>query len=156
MTTDSNPPAFTGTPNDWWDQAERITELQAAERELGAWYIAEETRSSGASTYRISTPTLASNEPRKAALRQQIDWGAKSESSISTKVRLLMRVPIEMPAWMSADFLIADIEIGSEERNLWRKTNAGNWQLVLDGRVRVGEKTMLQLHPAIASITEQI
>lgn len=154
MTT--NEQTLTGTPNDWWDQAERITEAEAAERVLGTWYITSETRPSGASSYRVSTPTLASNEPRKAALRDAIAYGKKRESDMSAKVRVLMRVPIERPAWMDVDFLIADIEIGSTERSLWRKTNAGNWQLVLDGRVRVGEKTMLQLNPAIANITEQI
>lgn len=155
MTNDTEQ-TLTGTPNDWWEHAEQITEAEDAERVLGTWYITNETRPGNASNYRISTPTLASNEPRKKRLQDAIAFGQLRPTDLSPKVRVLMRVPIVKPAWMEADFLIADLAVGSDERSLWSKTKAGNWQLVLDGRVRVGEKTMLQLHPAIASITEQI
>jgi hypothetical protein len=48
--TTASEPTFTGTPDQWWEKAEPLTEAEAAERRVGDWYIAQE-----GTGYRIST-----------------------------------------------------------------------------------------------------
>jgi hypothetical protein len=154
MTETNNEPVFTGTPDQWWVAATPITEEEAAERILGDWYIGNETTTSKLyGNYRVSTPTLTSNNARKSALQRRIDNGATQADSIAHTVRKLIHIEIEPPEWLNAGLLIADLEIGSAMRGPWRKT-AYKWQLLADARIAVNERTMSQLNPRIAVITE--
>ena len=57
------------------------------------------------------------------------------------------------PEWLSADLVIADREIGSEQRVAWRKTSY-RWQLLDDARIAVTAHAMEKLNPKPAVITE--
>lgn len=153
---DLEEPTFRGTPDDWWRTATQITEAEAADRQLGGWYISADRRGlNQGKSFRITSPTHASNENRKAAMRRLLARGAVRESDMSPSVRRLIEARVETPAWLSADLVMADRDIESPERVLWRRiSDAGRWQMVFDGRVMVVERTMLQLHPAIAQVTE--
>lgn len=147
-------PIFTGTPDQWWEQAEPITEAEAAERVLGTWYILAETRAGEhTGSYRISLPTLASNLPRKDALERRIHLDGANPDDISPNVRALIRVSIERPDWMEADLVIADAELGSSERVPWRQKNA-KWMQVFNPTKSAGERRMAELNPIIAAISE--
>lgn len=149
MSETSTEPTFTGTPDQWWEKAEPITEAEAADRRLGDWYIGRE-----ASSYRVSTSTLSTNESRKIVLRQRIARGETTAESISAKIRKLIHIEVEPPEWLSAELVIADdLELGSTKRVAWRKANY-RWQLLSDARVAVNEHSMALLNPKIAVITE--
>jgi len=134
----------------------RSPERKAADRQLGGWYISADRRGlNQGKSFRITSPTHASNENRKAAMRRLLARGAVRESDMSPSVRRLIEARVETPAWLSADLVMADRDVESQERVLWRRiSDAGRWQMVFDGRVMVVERTMLQLHPAIAQVTE--
>jgi hypothetical protein len=153
---DLEEPTFRGTPDDWWRTATHITEAEAADRQLGGWYISADKRGPNqGKSYRVASPTHSSNETRKAALRRQVAAGNLRESDLSPSVRRLIEARVETPAWLSADLVMANREVDSQERVLWRRiSDSGRWQMVFDGRVMVAERTMLQLHPAIAQVTE--
>jgi hypothetical protein len=148
--TDTNEPVIAGTPDQWWERAEQITEAEAADRDLGSWYIGREN-----SGYRISTSTVSANESRKGVLRTYVDQGSLSADAISPKVRKLIRVDVEPPEWLHAPLLIADLEVGADQRVAWRRTKH-RWQLLTDPRIAVNELTMTQLNPRIAEIVEVV
>lgn len=155
MTANTDTPTFVGTPDDWWHQATPITEAEAADRVIGNWYISNEQRSpSQVSAYRVATPNVSSNPTRRAALRRAIERGEiQGEESISPTVRRLIQTNLVAPDWLESPLLLADHDIDSDERVLWRRTNSG-WQMVFDGRVSVTLRKMLQLRPVAATITE--
>ena len=140
--------------HDWWEKAEPLTELQAAERTLGDWYISIEHASDRRITsYRVSTPTLATNTKRMSDLRIAIQRQRLDREDISPKVRLLMHCDATPAAWLNAEFLFADRSTTNRTRVLWRK-NKDRWSLVSDGRVHINEHAMALLRPKAASITE--
>ncbi|ROR76058.1 hypothetical protein SAMN06295974_3794 [Plantibacter flavus] len=153
MTDSTEAPVFVGTPDDWWQQAQTITEAEAAERVIGNWYITNEQRSANqAASYRVSIGNGASNGTRKAALRRAIEQGViASQERISPHVRRLIQAQVETPPWLDADLVVANSHIGSSERLLWRKSTNG-WQRVFDGRITVSLHTMLQLEPVAAEV----
>jgi hypothetical protein len=145
---------FTGTPDEWWEQAEPVTEAEAAEREYGSWYIVAEMRGGTATdTYRISRTTKGSNEQRKNALRLAIARGDVRAEDTSKRVRALIRVHVEPPAWLESDLVMADREPGSSKRTPYRRNTSGRWTQVFGGKT-LSEQSMQELNPAPASITE--
>lgn len=145
---------FTGTPDQWWEQAEPITEEEAADRHVGTWYILAESRDGVLTdTYRISRATRASNEARKAALRRDIERGDRRAEDTAKNLRALIRVHVEQPAWTHADIVMADVEASGAERIPWRRNSNGRWTQIFGGKT-VSEQTMALLNPVQASITE--
>lgn len=145
---------FTGTPDQWWDQAEPITEEEAADRHLGTWYILAESRDGvPTDSYRISRPTQASNEARKAALRRRIDFGSRRPEDTAKNLRALVRVHVEQPAWIVADLVIANASSDDGTRVPWRRARSGRWTQVFGG-ITISEQTLRELNPVPASITE--
>lgn len=145
---------FTGTPDQWWEQAEPITEEEAADRHVGTWYILAESRDGVLTdTYRISRATKASSEARKATLRRDIERGERRAEDTARNLRALIRVHIEQPMWATADLVIADVQDHSSERTPWRRNANGRWTQIFGGKT-VSEQTMSLLHPVQASITE--
>lgn len=145
---------FFGTPDQWWEQAEPITEEEAAERHLGTWYIVAEMRD-GAFTgaYRIARPTIASNRTRKEALERRFFPQPPRLDDIAQNVRALIRVPVERSAWMDADLVIANVAVDSTERVPWRR-KGDRWVEVFNGSRSVSEQGMQQLNPTPAKISE--
>lgn len=137
-------PSFTGTPDDWWEQAERITAAEAEERTMGSWYITQ-VRTAGDTKpgYRLSTPSRPANQDRKAN---------KSQHE-STRVRRLMSSPV--PAWIGSLMVFADTA-GEEamHRLPWVRKNSGRWQCLADARPTINDHAMAELNPSPAIITE--
>lgn len=147
-------PVFHGTPDQWWEQAEPITEEEAAERMLGTWYIVAETRSGDQTgSYHVGLPTHASNIPRRDALARRVAAGDVRLHDIAPHVRALVRSSIERPEWLDADLVIADAAVGSADRVPWRRKNA-RWLQVFDATRTASERTMVQLNPTLATISE--
>lgn len=147
-------PLLSGTPDQWWEQAEPVTEEEAADRYLGTWYILAEQRDGILTdSYRISRATKGSNEARKGALARRIDRGEVRAEDTAPFLRALIRVHVEQPAWADADLVMADAEVGSSERTPWRRNRSGRWTQVFGGKT-VSEQTLRELHPVQAAITE--
>mgnify|MGYP001165981307 CR=1 FL=1 len=146
-------PVFTGTPEQWWEQAEPVMESEAAERLLGSWYIVAESRKGGhTGSYRVARPTRAGNDQRLASLRHEVARGRKTETQTSDTVRRLIYVPQSEPEWATAQIVIADAREGSDERVAWRKSPK-YWLQVFDARASVSDATMARLNPVVATIT---
>lgn len=142
---------FVGTPDDWWEQAERIQISEANNRSLGAWYITKQ-RTAGATKpfYRLMTPSKPPNMDQ--LLKEQGPHNRESET-----VRCLMRLEMEMPAWMSASLVIADTKTeGYVQRLPWIRKNNGRWHSLFDGRLTINDHSMAELNPTPAAITEVV
>jgi hypothetical protein len=146
--------AFAGTPDDWWEQAERIQVSEANNRSLGAWYITKQkTAGQTKAVYRLMTP---SRPPSMDQLLKSL--GPHNRESDS--VRCLMRLEMEMPAWMTSQIVIADTGMATTEgkkmvqRLPWVRKNSGRWQSLFDGRRNINDHEMAELNPAPARITE--
>ena len=145
-----NGPAFFGTPNDWWDNAENITEWEARNRTFGSWYISIQ-RTAGASNpmYRIMTPSRYPDTKQMKRDREVLG------DRMSERVRLLMRTEVEEPAWMTAEIVIADTFVdGTRGRKAWVRRNSGRWVLVSDARLQMNDFQMAERNPQPARITE--
>lgn len=142
-------PVFRGTPEDWWDAAEEITESHAAERTYGDWYISKVRGSAGvAPAFRVATPGKPANENR----RRQLE--ARVHDPISATVRRLIRVEVPVEPWLESEFVMADREEGSGERSPWRRKNSGRWQCLQDLRITVNDRQMAELNPRPATFSE--
>lgn len=154
MPEPKNMPVFEGFPDDWWRDATPITELEAADRLVGSWYITNMSPTvEHAKAYRIAVASSASNVPRISKLKSLVASGRVAEADIAPGVRRLIKVDLDRPNWMDHDLVFADAELGSEERVLYRHHKA-RWQRVFDPRVSISERTMLQLNPAPAAVSE--
>lgn len=155
MTSQTPQPAFFGTPEQWWEQAEPITEDEAANRHLGTWYISADTnRGEPTGSFRLAQPTLASNATRVDALNRRMYLNETTPDSIAPNVRALLRVPVEREPWMDGDLVVADSAKGSTERVAWRRTKAGQWRQVFEANKSAGERAMAELNPVVATINE--
>jgi len=142
-------PVFRGTPDEWWEAAEEITQSHAAERDFGDWYITKVRNSAGAApAFRLATPTKPPNEIRRANLAAMYPV-----DPISDTVRRLIRVETPVAAWMASEYVLADLEEGCAERAPWRRLNSGRWQRITDGRVSINDHTMRELNPVPATFT---
>lgn len=140
-------PVFRGTPEDWWEAAEEITESHAAERCFGDWYITQVRNSTGATpAFRVATPSRPPNEARRIAL-----INSRPTDEIAPFVRRLIHTETPVAAWMTADYVLADMEEGSIDRSPWRRQNNGRWQRLTDGRISVNDHTMSGLNPKPAT-----
>jgi hypothetical protein len=145
----STEPVFSGTPDDWWEAAEEITQSHAAERDFGDWYITKVRNSAGAApAFRLSTPSKPPNEVRRSNLAKMYPVDA-----ISDTVRRLIRVETPVEAWMTSEYVLADLEEGSADRGPWRRMNSGRWQRITDGRISVNDHTMRELNPKSATFS---
>lgn len=140
-------PIFLGTPDDWWEQATPIMESEAANRNLGDWYITQ-VRTAGDTKpgYRVSTPSKPFNTDKLLKAMH-------SHDKVSARVRLLIRTQTPIPEWMSSEFVLADLEVGSADRGPWRRLNSGRWQRITDGRISVNDHTMRDLNPKPATFS---
>lgn len=144
----SDVPTFKGSPVDWFDNAERITNREANDKQMGVWYIRKVKNAGGTAagnTYNISTPTY-----QKPPTPQRWDDDYESEW-----VRVLYRTKTQGPAWSSAKFLFAEVPGGGAEKELWIRNKNGRWRMVEDGRVTVSDASMQELNPTIANIVEK-
>lgn len=151
QTSDPRPepelPVFRGTPEDWWEAAEEITESHAAEKNLGDWYITWLRGTKGPTpAFRVATPS----RPPNMAKRNAIAKGYKGDP-ISENVRRLIKASMKTPAWMLSEFVMADVSEGSGERGPWHRKPNGKWQLVRDGRIHVYDVAMSKLNPTPAT-----
>lgn len=141
-------PVFQGTPEDWWEAAEEITESHAAERTFGDWYITRIHNSAGATpAFRIATPSRPPNEARRFSLANN------GLDLIASNVRRLIRTETPVAAWMTSEFVLADLDEGSGDRGPWRRMNNGRWQRITDGRITVNDRTMRELNPKPATFS---
>jgi hypothetical protein len=142
-------PAFTGTPDDWWENAERISHAEAEERNLGDWYIVKmNTAGQTKPNYRLSTPSKPPNMDKRSKPRYN--------NGESDRVRCLIRGSEPMPAWMTSPFVMAERPDGGAERVPWVRKNSGRWQLLQDGRVNINDHAMAELNPKPAFIAEDL
>lgn len=149
--TMSEQPTFTGTPDDWWEQAEEIMESEASNRELGNWYITQ-IRTAGDTRpgYRLSTPSKPPNTDNLIKARGPQD-------TVSLRVRLLVRGVAEVPAWMTSIMVVADTVVGDEITRLpWMRKKSGRWQSLYDGRLNINDHAMAELNPNPATISEDL
>lgn len=147
----SEQPVFTGTPDDWWEAAERITVSEADERNLGDWYIVRiVTRRSGGEEgtvrYNVSTP---SKPPKPNGKR----WNWNNESA---GVRCLIRGRVAVPEWMTAELVLADDPEFEGVRQAWVRKKSGRWTLLQDNRVAINDHTMSTRNPKPAAVTEDL
>lgn len=144
---DESQPVFRGTPEDWWNGAEEITESHAAEPNLGDWYIRWLRNSAGTKpSFRVSTPSRPPNEVKRRAMAT-----ALKGDPISQNVRRLIKTEEPTPAWMTSEFVMADVSEGGAERGPWHRKPSGKWHLVRDGRVSVLDRAMAKLNPVPAT-----
>lgn len=142
-------PVFRGTPEDWWNAAEEITESHAAEKNLGDWYISWIRGTNGPTpAFRVATPS----RPPNMAKRNTMARAAKGDP-ISQTMRRLIKASTPTPAWMLSEFVIADVSEGSKERGPWHRKPNGKWQLIRDGRIHVYDVAMAKLNPKPASFS---
>ena len=153
----STQPTFTGTPDDWWENAERITIEESMQKQMGNWYITkmkpyssgwhpspeDEAKDSGA--YRIATPT---KPPAVAKIpehqrQDEAEW-----------CRLLIRGENKMPAWVGAMYVMADVPGSEGQKGAWVRNNSGRWKLISDNRITVNDRTMENLNPVPAIFTQ--
>lgn len=147
-------PVFVGTPHDWWEAATPITQKEAAERVLGDWYIAVDSRASSGESYRVTVPTSGSNKPRMEVLKRRIANKELTGEEISTTVRRLIHTEEIPPLWAGAPLVIADDSLHNQQRVVWIKSR-DRWRQMADGRISANQKLMAQLNPVPAVITEQ-
>jgi hypothetical protein len=102
-------------------------------------------RSAGATkdNYRISTPSKPAN----------MDKLLSGSRAVSERVRLLIRNTESLPAWVTSDFVQADLEEGSDKRAIWVRKATGRWHCLTDGRKTINDHTMALLHPKPATFT---
>lgn len=139
-----------GTPDDWWEAAQPIMESEAAERNLGAWYITK-VRTAGDTkpNYRLSTPSKPPNMDKRLKLATSPHFERES-----IRVRCLIpAAPEAEPAWVTAQYVIADVP-DQADRQLWVRRKSGKWGLVLNGNKQVNDHTMAELNPAPARVVE--
>ncbi|MCY1718575.1 hypothetical protein OVA26_16685 [Microbacterium sp. SL62] len=154
MTSPGAQPGLTGTPDQWWENAEPITEEEVADRVLGTWYITAETRNrEHTGAFRIALPTAAGNHQRRDQLQRRAYENGFRPTDISPNVRALMRIAVAREPWMDAAFVFAT-DPDTNERVLWRPKN-GRWVLVSNASRSCSEAAMADLRPVIAVITEQ-
>lgn len=152
VTIDS--PNYTGTPEDWFEQATELTRLQAANRREDCWYI---SITSGG--YMLHRASEKSNPARLAALdkviqRRGLDTDAFYRE-IDPEIRLLVSVNATPPAWIEEELLMADTAPGSNERALWASTPKRlYWRRITDGRLRVTTVEMAELNPSPVIVRE--
>jgi hypothetical protein len=146
-TETSTQPVFLGTPDDWWEQATPIMESEAANRNLGDWYIAQ-VRTAGDTKpgYRVSTPSKPFNS-------DQLLKAMGPHDKVSDRVRLLIRMETRIPEWMTSEFVLADMKEGSTDRAPWRRNNNGKWQRLKAGMISVNDHTMSNLNPKPATFS---
>jgi hypothetical protein len=145
----STEPVFRGTPDEWWEAAEEITQSHAAERDFGDWYITKVRNFAGAApAFRIATPSKPPNEVRRSNLAKMYPV-----DEISDTVRRLIHVETPVAAWMTSEYVLADLKEGSAERGPWRRMNSGRWQRITDARISVNDHTMSELNPLPATFT---
>jgi len=144
----STEPVFTGTPDDWWDNATPIPVSEAEERTLGNWYITK-VRTAGDTkpTYRLSTPSRPPNREKRSKLAE---WDGDRTSD---RVRLLISSAVPEPAWRKATYVLADLEQGSDRRVAWVRKATGRWHCLEDGRRTINDHAMELLHPLPAAFT---
>lgn len=149
VTEGTEQPVFRGTPEDWWNDAEEITESHAAEQNLGDWYIRWLRNSAGPTpAFRVATPSRPPNEAKRSAMAR-----AAKGDPISENVRRLIKASKQTPAWMLSEFVMADVSEGSADRGPWHRKPNGKWQLVRDGRIHVYDLAMAKLHPQPAEFS---
>lgn len=147
----SEQPVFTGTPDDWWEQAEEIMESEAANRTLGSWYITQiRTAGNTRPGYRLSTPSKPANTDNLIKARGPHD-------SVSLRVRRLITGEADTPSWVTSLMVVADTVVGDETQRLpWIRKNNGRWQSLYDGRININDHAMAELNPNSATITEDL
>lgn len=137
-------PVFRGTPEDWWEAAEEITVSHALERNFGDWYITKIMSAAGVTpAFRIATP---SKPPTR-------HFNRTDGNEISLTIRRLIRTETPLAAWMTSEYVLADLEEGSTDRGPWRRLNSGRWQRITDGRISVNDHTMRELNPKPATFS---
>lgn len=146
--TMSDQPVFHGTPDDWWENAERISTSEAAERDLGSWYISKYKTAGGPTAYRIAQPSRVPN----LAARRKIEEGYHANTE-SEAVRCLIRVTEAIPEWMTATYVLAEKPDGGAEKFPWVRKKNGRWTLIADGSVTLTDRTMAELNPKPATFT---
>jgi len=144
-------PTFTGTPDDWWENAEPITHAEAQERNMGDWYIARVTSrtwdgSESRARYTISTPSKLPNREKADA--------AYGSQGIAERVRRLIHMPEEVPAWKLAEMVTAEVPGKGPERHPWMRNANGRWRLLSDARINVNDASMAELNPRPAVVVE--
>lgn len=158
-----------GTPNEWWEKAEKLTVAETISRQLGCWYISRKSQSETTNSFHIMTPTLAAVETGKKSLarerkkfREQDRYGfavpvEDPDNTMSENVRMFIRQELEKPEWAEDNLLLADLPDAEEEgrRELWRRASNGWWTLVMDARVRVTNERLAYLNPKRISIQER-
>ena len=160
-----------GTPNEWWEKAEKLTVAETISRQLGCWYISRKSQSETTNSFHIMTPTLAAVETGKKSLaRERKKFNALSErgedfkervqdpdNTMSENVRMFIRQELDKPEWAEDNLLLADLPDAEEEgrRELWRRASNGWWTLVMDARVRVTNERLAYLNPKRISIQER-
>ena len=151
VTEKITPRTITGTPDDWFDAATVLNAQQAAEREVGSWYITR-TQHNG---YNIAQATISNNASRTAALRSSIEaeldktmrtqhsgdpdqprrWPIEEADALREKiteklknqqaenVRRIIHVEHVLPDWMSADIITARAsdDEGDLDRVMWQR-----------------------------------
>jgi hypothetical protein len=142
----SDLPTFKGTPRDWFENAERITNYQADNKEMGVWYIRKVRNSAGAdagNSFNVNTPST----PRQPTVPQ---YGSDYECE---HTRILYRSKSSGPAWTKAKWILAEIPGGGAEKELWTRNKNGRWRLVEDGRITVTDSKMYDLNPTPAQFS---
>ena len=148
-TDQADMPVFRGTPDEWWETAEEITQSHAAERDFGDWYITKVRNSAGAApAFRLATPIKPPNEVRRASLAAMYPV-----DPISDTVRRLIRVQTPVAAWVTSEFVLADVENGNTDRVPWRRLSNGRWQRIADARIQINDHSMRELNPVPATFT---
>lgn len=146
---ESTVPVFTGAPTDWWEAAEEITQAEAQERSLGDWYIVKIRNAGGGDGgYRLHQPRTQPNAMNRIKLLEQ--YG----NQVSDRVRCLIRSETPLPAWLTSEFIMADMKTG--KRGAWRRASNGQWRCITDGRWTVNDASMAEMNPVPAEIVESL
>lgn len=152
ITVDS--PDYTGTPDDWFEQATEITLLQAAERIDESWYILRSNNG-----YMLHRASASSNPSRRSVLDKEIEkQGADPQeyyAQIEPDIRLFMSVTATPPPWVNEDVVMARTAPDTQTRVLWSANPLNtHWRQVADGRHRVSNVEMAALDPKPVVVRE--
>lgn len=151
MTTPATP-SFAGTPDDWWNQAEQVTNAEAAERGLANWYISRHKSTGG---YLLHQAKPSSNRMRKAKFDRDVAAGKVDPYQIDPKIRRLISIPEDRPEWLDAPLVLADSDTDPQHSQRIAFTRKGvYWVRLDDQRIRIPDELMAERNPAPAQITE--
>lgn len=161
------PESLSGTPDEWYENAQVLTPAEDIERSIGSWYI---TPTSGGN-FILSRVTEGSRRTRRANLRSAALAAARDEARVPTEAqiteqierildrseepaaRLLLDVAEPRPAWMDADIVTAHRSEDDPTRVAWLRRQV-SWRLLSNQSFVVSDTTMARLDPRPAEITE--